>query len=381
MIKVGVISVGKSKNIGDQLIAKSLGEKIEQNATIVSYFDFDSGEYEVDFKHEVIDINNYRENLHSKKKRYIRRTFKSIVKGFFYDKSKLDEFIAAQDMIVIGGGHLLIDNYLHFALKIDLIHKICRKKSVPYSIFSVGVSESLSYVWKHVMKGAIDKAENLFVRDSYSYNNLTEKGLRCDGVVLDPAFFSNELGIFSSSKGRILTLFIMDPNEMVRHSGIYLSRDDCANWWLSLYKGSIGEYDKIIFSNNGSDADFHFIKKYVEPRIKQLDEYVPETTTFITQVLDYSELLCVISKSSHVVAQRLHAVIPALSLGKQCCALKWDKKLEGILSDVGVENCLIDYSYSESMVLDKLNNSRVDLNFNSKKSDFEFCLKSLISEK
>ena len=81
------------------------------------------------------------------------------------------------------------------------------------------------------------------------------------------------------------------------------------------------------------------------------------------------------------MAQRLHAVIPALALNKKVYALEWDEKLTNILADLNLQDFLLSYQMEPSQIANKLISSKPHINtLDEQKLNYLQNLKSAIIE-
>lgn len=354
-MKVGIVGVGKSVNIGDQLIAKSLGTSVESilEDSEVAYYDLHHGVYDVDFIHEERDLANYKPNKEIHKKLYTPRFIKTYIKDVLNaSESDLSDFIKSVDIIVIGGGHLLIDNFGDFIIKISNVLKLCKKNNKKNIIWSVGVGDKHSAFWKLLAKRCIDENTKIFTRDSRSCEKLIKLGINAQGAVLDPAFFANEIqNNITSQQNK--TVFIMDPYEMVRHSNYVVSREYAAHWWCSLLEMMVQEFGVVYVANNGSYSDCFFIESYIQSKVK-LNPKIRDKIIFTKRSLSYHQLLEQINSSDFVIGQRLHSIIPSIAFKKKFLAIKWDSKLENIIKDINQEDALISYSLNAEEVFNKI---------------------------
>lgn len=358
MKHVGIIGVGRSTNIGDQLIAQCLGctvAEVQPNCKI-EYFDLYDGPYDVDFHHAEVSLDSYKENKAIKNVLYFPRALKLLVKDYLgsrvYDK-RIRDFVLDKDIVIIGGGHLLIDNYSSFALKLRRVLLACKTVNARTVFWSVGVGQDFSFFWRLLLKRLLLKVK-IYTRDTKSAIAL--RGLLGTNieVVLDPGFFSDclsQLPAFSPRKEASRNkafIFIMDPYEAFRHSGIYVKREDVAKWWIEIIDRLACIFDEILISNNGSMSDYSFIKHYIEA------QYTHEKVAYAQRTLSSRGLVEQIRTADFVIAQRLHAVIPSVAHGKQVLAVRWDLKLETILSDLGEDNRLISFLEDPDAVREKV---------------------------
>ncbi|MDO6835823.1 polysaccharide pyruvyl transferase family protein [Pseudoalteromonas carrageenovora] len=373
-MKVLVVGAGKSPNVGDQLIEKVLGWTLQNKLDIdtVSYFDLEQGKYNIDYKQPEVDVDDIKENVEQQKKYYLPRFIKTFLSIKWSDEELINS-VKNNDLIIIGGGHLLIDNYSCFLLNIIRVARMAQKHNKKVVLWSVGVGSKHTYIWKVIARMFI-KNIPVFTRDSKSLIRAKKLGLNTQNYILDPAFFVNDMVAPKVNK-ETLGLFIMDPYEMVRHSENLYKREDIAAWWLKLINILSDQYDKITIYNNGSLQDVKFIHKYLVPKIDD------EKVLVHPRVLSADELIDSVNKNNLILAQRLHAVIPALALNKKVYALEWDEKLTNILADLNLQEFLLSYQMEPSQIANKLISSKPHINIlDEQKLNYLQNLKSAIIE-
>lgn len=340
-MKIAIVSVGLSPNIGDQLIAKTLGgviDKKEKNE--VFYIDLHHGLYDIEFSQSEISLRNYTPNKEKLNKKYTPRLIKTLLTCKPLSKKTKDKIMEC-DVVIIGGGHLLIDNYFDFMVRIINHVSFAKKHNKKICFWSVGVGTKQTIYWKLAAKHFL-KDIPIYTRDSKSEDRVRKMGLNSKGTYLDPAFFTSD--IFESTidvKDNSISIFIMDPYEMNRHSDYRVSREFATKWWCSIISKSIETFDSISICNNGSMSDYFFIKSFIEPELEKLS--LLEKCTISQRVLKYDQLINNIKMSEVIIAQRLHAIIPSISFGKKVVGIKWDNKVTDIISDIGMQDILVDY--------------------------------------
>ncbi|EPN4479345.1 polysaccharide pyruvyl transferase family protein [Vibrio cholerae] len=367
-MKIVIVSVGLSPNIGDQLIAKTLGSVIEKNdKNDVTYIDLHHGLYDIEFSQREISLSNYTPNKEKLNKKYTPRLIKSLLTcNPLSQETKVK--IKESDLVIIGGGHLLIDNYFDFMIRIINHVTFAKKHNKKIIFWSVGVGTKHTIYWKLAAKYFL-KGIPIYTRDSKSEDRVKRLGLNAKGTNLDPAFFTSN--IFDGNigtKSNSISIFIMDPYEMNRHSDYRVSRELATKWWCSIIAKAIGTFDNVTICNNGSMSDYFFIKKFIVPELEKLS--LIEKCVISPRVLKYDQLINNVKMSEVIIAQRLHAIIPSVSFGKKVIGIKWDSKVTDIVSDIGMEDILVSYENSTDDIFKLIENYNVSASLESKKNEY-----------
>ncbi|PWW07546.1 polysaccharide pyruvyl transferase WcaK-like protein [Paenibacillus cellulosilyticus] len=301
-------------------------------------------------------------------------------KAYWLDRrrnAKLNEplrkAVAQADAVFIGGGHLLIDTYWTFPLAVRRIAAEAKRQRKPLHLLLVGARGPWSRQATRWLLGACRYATTIAVRDEDSRSFLLgmDASLSAKTVALaDPALYTPEtfglpavglpqaMGHIAgrsaahtvkpanantwpkSGSGRrpIVGLGIMDPNEMNRHCPYRWEREACAAWWQSAAETLAARGCEVRLFTNGAASDNAFVEQYVKPRCTD----VPHTTV-IHYPATVAQLMDSIADCDVVIAQRLHACIPAISLGKPTHGIIWDRKLEHIFAELNLAEQLIDF--------------------------------------
>ncbi|MBH0093517.1 polysaccharide pyruvyl transferase family protein [Pseudoalteromonas sp. SCQQ13] len=362
-LNIGVISVGRSENLGDAVISKSIELSLLEvdNNTNVSFFDLDYGEYSLE---ESLEPKENTKISSFKKRTYYPRAFYNLFRVLTDAnfKNKLESFVHDKDLILIGGGHLLIDNYCYFSAKLYLVANLCLKLKVRYEIWCVGVSKTHSLLSKTLLKSVLNY-KIVYTRDTNS--TLHIKSIMGGKVkvksLMDPAIFIGKFQAIKPIKKYDVAIGIMDPGEMVRHSGVYVTREDFALKYINLINKLLENKMNILIFTNGNNNDFLFSKNYIYEKI-----ILKDNLHFAKKPVNYGDIIVSLNSSNIVFAQRLHALLPALVMNKSVIGLEWDNKLKSIFSDLGTSSSLLKPNFCYENIYEIIinENNKVNKSYN-----------------
>lgn len=358
MKNILICGVGNSTNLGDRIIAEAINLIINKvnNRFQISNFDFTEGN--IDKSIRTYDIKLNSESLRKKLTPNALRELKVYLKykGNKELKDELNKKVKNSDVIVIGGGQLLIDNYLSFPIGIKNVIDEAKRFDKPVIFSFVGGRAPWGRVASKVFKDALEYSSYISVRDSDTKSFLVTLNPNLDKKIVitsDPALFVNEMTTFKKSKNikKQIGLGIMDPNESKKNNNSFVSRGECARWWTSLAKSllSLG-YEVNIFTN-GAATDNGFVEYYIKKDLEKING-----VTFNEYPSNYKDLLNIINKQDLVVAQRLHACLPSISFMKHTFGIKWDVKLQSIFNDLELGEYLIDFEIDTKNVSQAIHN-------------------------
>jgi polysaccharide pyruvyl transferase WcaK-like protein len=152
-----------------------------------------------------------------------------------------------------------------------------------------------------------------------------------------------------SSRRPVVGLGVMDPNEMNRHCPYRWEREACAAWWRSVAKTLAARGCEVRLFTNGAATDNAFVEQHVKPMIADMPH-----TTVMRYPATVAQLMDSIADCDMVIAQRLHACIPALALGKPTHGIIWDRKLEHIFAELNLAGQLIDFRLPVERTIGKI---------------------------
>ncbi|MFD7520876.1 polysaccharide pyruvyl transferase family protein [Paenibacillus chitinolyticus] len=363
--------VPHSTNLGDGLIAMTVNQLIRTcGEYTVTNFDLTAGLYrETPVRSSSVRRSDggaaltreYKLNEVSVKKK-LTPDFLRYMKSYSVHKRKdavlgeqIRELVTQADAVLIGGGHLFIDTYLSFPIAMRRLVREVKRQGKPLHVVFVGMRGPWSFLARKWFTDILHYAKTISVRDedSLAYLLSIAPSLAHKAVALsDPALVTLEAfpgrhaGDTKSASVRTVGLGIMDPNEMRRHSPYVWERDDCADWWHGLAKGATDGGSRVRVFTNGADTDNAFVEHYIKPRLAGMPgvELAPYPG-------DVGDLVESIRDCDTVIAQRLHACIPAISFGKPTYGIAWDKKLASIFKDLGLAGHVLDFRTDPQAVL------------------------------
>lgn len=348
-MKVGIVGVGASTNVGDGLIAACIRSTVKQVRpdAVISFFDFDIGRYDIDStRGKPTPARPPKPSNRS----YWTRAAKNLCRIFLSTRRRreLRAFCREQDIILAGGGHLLIDNYLYFPSCLALLAVLGGRKKLNY--WCVGASGDVSVPARFMLRFALRECR-VFVRDSQSRARLLALRL-CSKeqieVLTDPAIFSRDLAecrkIDRDEGGREhLLISLMAPEEMMRHSDLRLDPSTISHYWKSILN-QLSQRFRVTLGCNGNPKDVWFVSEELRDGVAH-ELFVPSS---------YHELIEILAKTDVAICQRLHSCLPCISMGVPFIAFQWDTKVESILIDLGYEARMVSYGVPAQQLADEV---------------------------
>ncbi|EKM21619.1 MULTISPECIES: polysaccharide pyruvyl transferase family protein [Vibrio] len=331
-MKVAVVGMIYSKNLGDGVIYQSLKELLEKSGVTVVPLDT-AGLREFSLSEEKYSKKSFKTKImnFSPLTYRLATLFTSNVKRRAYN-NYAENIIKSSDAVIIGGGQLITNFTETLPTRLLDIAKICKKYNKPYSIYGCGVGTKFT-------KSGIVKYTELISGASY----VSVRG--------------------ENSKDRLITLFNADNVNVVPDPVYGLVRNTktsdekkvgiCYQDILSLgmhdenfSKLGKGGLDKILATTiehlnlkgiqccvftNGDKLDFDYAYEFYKTYGEKLG------FEFAARPKTPSELIDLIGGFSHVLSFRMHGAIIAHALNKPTLNIVWDKKIEEVWAAIGSE--------------------------------------------
>lgn len=249
--------------------------------------------------------------------------------------ARLRQTLQDADLLVIGGGQLLMDDALNFPLKISALTMAAHSLGLPHAFSACGVGADWSALGGRLLRAALNGARSISLRDQLSRERLERlsPGLN-SRVTFDPAIWAAEVyPLPPSAPGGCLGLGVISREEanLRLARGQRFSKSDWNQLWLDLIgELSAGGRPLELFTT-GSPAD--------QASAQQLWACARQRgwqqVRLAAPPASPQTLLATFSGYSLVVAARLHAAILANAMGISTIGLGWDQKVKAYYAECG----------------------------------------------
>ena len=233
--------------------------------------------------------------------------------------------------VVIGGGNLLMDNFLNFPLLILRIVQQCERHRVPVKLFSVGAGKRYSWLGRQIMARIIqsDAVECVVCRDGNTYSLIKEIGEEESGHKIICSFDSGlylERGDAPTGRTETVGLGVIAPSvlKMVTPEHPMADPSYAMRWWDALVgelAAKIGA-DHIEIFSNGSEVDNDFARdlwQALSPKYPGL--------SVCTSIRSPADLILRVGGYKALAAYRMHAAVTAMALDVPVVGFEWDPKV------------------------------------------------------
>jgi polysaccharide pyruvyl transferase WcaK-like protein len=348
MSKVRIVIAGEiySPNLGDGLIFETMKYLYHRLDPLVEIIPLDiSGR--TSWKADQTTAA-YRLNLIAYAKRSASRLY-TIINSTRLEaqyrqslRQRWRRILAEADMLVIGGGQLLMDDHLDFPLKLNKLTKLAVEKGLPVHISACGVGGRWSARGQHLIREVLSLAESISLRDRISIKRMERffPGFspRLTG---DPAIWAAQLyegpPANQPTKVGLGVINIFDLN--LHHRQPKLAHKQVVNFWLRFFEGLAGNGYPFELFTNGNLSDERFARLLAGLAKDRLSLFVPQAQRPLTP----AELVRQISWYRGVMAFRLHALLLAASYLIPCIGLGWDEKVGSLFEELQLSENVFPY--------------------------------------
>lgn len=268
---------------------------------------------------------------------YISTSMKWWIASRRHYRAVLEETMAETDLLIIGGGNLLMDNHLNFPLKIYFAVQAAEAQGVRVVFLSCGVGEYWSWIGRKLIGKSLRRKTvgHISVRDDQSMTNLCREFPKVQtptDKIVDPGVFISDLyGVSPATTGRSapIGLGVMHPFELKKRSDGHDFRMKMEQeFWTRLARSLIEEGYRVRIFTNGAMSDHSFAETVASEVPSDVRARNDVGQLLCRRPRHPRELVAQIRRFGGVVAYRLHANVVAYSLGVPGVGLIWDRKVK-----------------------------------------------------
>ncbi|GLC87853.1 polysaccharide pyruvyl transferase family protein [Lysinibacillus piscis] len=326
-MKIGIVGNYGNDNNGDESILYGILQQVKQTFSVTND-----------------DITVFSNNTQQTSERYGVHSYplyyrkSNLVKTFIHTYKNNKEYVSTFDLLIIGGGGILMDFYKREAHLYGTYAMMAKRSNVPYVIYGCGAGPLDTLSGKVSIRMMCHYAANISVRDPESKKLLESIGVKKPiEIIGDPAFtLKKERHHYADKPVKIGVSAVPFYN---------------ANYWP---EGDTKKYDAYVtgMAKNLDQviAQHHthitfFATKFpqdvtVTKDIQKKMQY-PDQTTIIGENLVPERLLEVAETQDIIIGTRLHSLILATDAETPIIAVSYHTKVQDFMSFVGAsDRCL-----------------------------------------
>lgn len=235
------------------------------------------------------------------------------------------------DQVVIGGGNLLMDNFLNFPLLILRIVQQCERNATPVKLFSVGAGKKYSWLARRIVARIVrsDAVSSIMCRDSHSYSLVLAAAGDHYAHKIKSGFDSAlylERSHTAHRTGDVVGLGVIAPSILKTLTPEHPMSDKqyALLWWEGVVESlalRIGA-TQIELISNGSDLDNEFARELWSTLTKKYPGI-----SVCTEIKSPVDLMEKIGSYRALAAYRMHAAVTAMALEVPVVGFEWDPKV------------------------------------------------------
>jgi len=366
MTRIAICGETYSQNLGDGVIADSLKWLLKQaDASIdVSFTDFSCRPaYSLEDLAAPPKANWIRQIHRSLARISLYRKGVVPLLWYFSKRKRLrqswQERIGDCDLMLIGGGKLLMDNNLAFPFRIRELVRLSKSLNKKVVFYACGVGARWSRLGFRLLTGALldESVMWISVRDQGSRDTLRAlfpgTNLKCS-LSVDPAVCAAEAyGIHANPKSSTIGLGLSAPIVLRRHFAGHKNAftvKRVKQFWIDLAELLESEHREFVFFTNGWSVDYAFAQSIVA---EMSGSKAMRPPVLLERAREPCALVEQVAQCQAIVAHRLHANIIAYSLGIPSVGLIWDKKVEEFGKITGRSHFYFDPFHMDPIVVNE----------------------------
>ncbi|WP_256987333.1 polysaccharide pyruvyl transferase family protein [Rhodococcoides fascians] len=268
-------------------------------------------------------------------------TERSMLKAAVNRSSEISKWISEYDLVLdMRAGDSFADIYgIRRVISMSLLTEIAHRKKVPVVLGPQTIGPFTSRMGKALARRALNKADQVFARDSVSAEYAKGIGRQVDSRMTDVVF------CIPAPEPAVSRDIGLNVSGLLWESNPHVSNLEYRNHLEQLCSRLLGEGRSItlfphVLNSTDPDNDLPAVEALQRIFGQDVDIYIP------TGLEDVRSL---VSSCDVVIGSRMHACLNAISVGTPAISLSYSRKFEPLLSDLGW-NYNIDLKTSEDPV-------------------------------
>ncbi len=335
-----------SKNVGDGIIKLAIEKLCRDNGVQAEFKDFFGNPIgETSFT-----LSHAKPKKNTLKTRLLQSSAVNYLISILFYFTRYKKIAASYKtehyaQLVIGGGNLLMDNFLNFPLLILRIVQQCERNAVPVKLFSVGAGKKYSWLARKIVARVLRSpvVTSVMCRDDHSRDLVrsTVGDGHADKVYssFDSALYLDR-GNTSARSGGTIGLGVIAPSilKTLIPEHPMSDKEYALRWWGGIVESLAAQVgpENIELLSNGSDLDNAFAQELWEI----LNRNYPGITV-CTAIKSPVDLMDKIGSYRALAAYRMHAAVTAMALQVPVVGFEWDPKVLQMFTYCGKRNSCI----------------------------------------
>ncbi len=342
-----IIAESFSDNVGDQAIAYAMRQALEDREYAVK---------NIDYTGKLQKSRNTSKPISNKFWRNLKHRLRLLI-GFFWAIKNLpiiwDTAIKQYDLVIVGGGQLILDNS-KFPLALYLWIKLLGRNNGNIYVVSCGVGESFCWIEKILIKKALRQSKGIYFRDIRSIENAQRNFGVNAKYCPDIAYYlsKNIPSKQNVNRAYVLGLSIIDYRVYIRHASEMsispLSEADYINKWAENVVTHVraGEHVALIST---TEVD----QRYSEEVFSKVQNTCGDKVSLYPKAENWNNFIIQLSSCDSLLSGRMHGLILAHISGVRPIPYLVNKKVEAF-SDEYLSKSLDEILLNIDLVLNEI---------------------------
>ncbi len=247
--------------------------------------------------------------------------------------------------VIIGGGNLMMDNFLNFPLLILRIVQQCERNGTPVKLFSVGAGKEYSWLARLIVSRIVksEAVRSVMCRDSHSFKLISAAAGKRHAHKVKAGFDSAlylEREARENTAGGVVGLGVIAPAILKTLTPEHPMSDKqyALGWWEAVVRAlepQVGAA-RIEVLSNGSNADNEFAQELWAALASKFPGI-----TVCTSIQDPTDLISKIGSYRALAAYRMHAAVTAMAMEVPVVGFEWDPKVLHMFTYCGRQDACV----------------------------------------
>lgn len=326
-MKIFILNEHDSNNIGDQAIAEGMASLARENNLDARFIGLESGKQK--------RPQSTPKKAVRKSPPYFLRVLRKLylpiwaIKKFKHAE-RLSKSLSPHDIVIIGGGGVLMNNNYHFPISLASWAFHLTRKSVPFHVIGVSSSGNLSYFAKRMITYCLRRAKTLYARDVITQSEIIQYTRRVVEICPDMAFGLPPPRIANATREIAINVTSKNHNFSNESFKEYIS-----NIIKLIHNQEPGTKIGIFTTGEPSDqAQANEIYAAVK-NTENIDVHLEDRPNSTSEIIE------IISKYKLIICSRLHSAILSLICERPTKIVAYDKKALGLFKTLNLNENII----------------------------------------
>lgn len=329
-MKIGIVGNYGNNNQGDEAILHGILIQLENTFQVerkdITVFSTNPVQTAADYGVQTANLTHKR---------------KSSVMTFLHTLLKNKSSVGKLDLLIIGGGGILMDLYRNSTILFGLYGWLAKVTSTPFIIYGAGAGPITTLFGERVVRHLGNNAKLVSVRDNESQRLLRHVGVNKEvHVIGDPAFQVTRPSNQSSTEKALQIGVTAVP---YYHSSYW--PEENRQFYSDYINGMAQNLDKLLEQNPDAAVNFFATK---HPHDTEVTKDITHLMTYNRRCRIYDEnlthmdIVTLLMEQDLLIGTRLHSLILALVANTPIIAVSYHQKVKDFMVTIDCQDFSVD---------------------------------------